>query len=93
VKATCTATCKANQLVCAVCHCWRELWLYSTNALLALNSHLQAQHEDLNQHYIPLGVFAEGITFQEMTSNGAVNTGPFWSAGSHVPKNYCRQDS
>jgi hypothetical protein len=51
------------------------------NQNLALNSHLQAQHENLNHHYITLDVLsnAEGLPLQEMTSNGVVGSGPFWS--------------
>jgi hypothetical protein len=47
------------------------------NQNLALNSHLQAQHENLNHQYIPLGMLsnAEGLPFQETTSNSVVGTG------------------
>ena len=94
MKATCTTTCKDNQLVwCRAPLSEGTVVIFNQN--LALNSHLQAQHENLNHHYIPLGVLsnAEGLPLQEMTSNGVVGAGPFWSAGSHVAKNYCRQDS
>jgi hypothetical protein len=65
------------------------------NQNLALNSHLQAQHENLTHHFIPLGVLsnAEGLPLQETTSKGVVGVGPFWSAGSHMTKNYCCQDN
>jgi hypothetical protein len=65
------------------------------NQNLALNSHLQAQHENLNHHYITLDVLsnAEGLPLQEMTSTGVVGSGPFWSTGSHMAKNVCHQVS
>jgi hypothetical protein len=66
------------------------------NPNLDLNSHLYAQHMNLNHHYIPLvGMLshAEGLPLHKMTSNGVVGAGPFWSAESHMAKNCCCQDS
>jgi hypothetical protein len=94
VKATCTTTCKDNQLVW-----WHAPLLEGTVAIFnqnhAMSSHLKAQHKNLNHHFISLGVLsdAEGLPLQETTSNGVVQAGPFWSTGSHVAQNYFTEGS